>query len=320
MQEVALWQIDPDASEAAAEPLRLHESFIELEKKLEDWIEANPDLVEQGLRIVGRQVQTVAGPVDLIGRDPQGRWTIIEIKRAQPTRLALAQAIDYASALAELSNEELTRAIAAHPAKQTGQASPAMQLDESPSEREVRIILVGAGREQGLQRIVNFLAKFQLPISVVAFSVFQVAGAGHLLLRELTESEGALANAPSSMPSHESHVQTAMSHGIGDAFSSIIETATKLGLGSKSFKRCVMLAPPHNRNRALFTVWDTPDEPGKVTVWLGTEPFERAFEIPQEEVTKLLGPGEWRRLSADEVQQFVSGLKTLLSGAVEQDA
>ena len=31
MQEVALWQIDPDASEAAAEPLRLHESFIELE-------------------------------------------------------------------------------------------------------------------------------------------------------------------------------------------------------------------------------------------------------------------------------------------------
>ncbi len=60
MQEVALWQIDPDTSEAAAEPLRLHESFIELEKKLEDWIEANPDLVEQGLRIVGRQVQTVA--------------------------------------------------------------------------------------------------------------------------------------------------------------------------------------------------------------------------------------------------------------------
>ncbi len=195
-----------------------------------------------------------------------------------------------------------------------------MQLDESPSEREVRIILVGAGREQGLQRIVNFLAKFQLPISVVAFSVFQVAGAGHLLVRELTESEGAPASAPSSVPSHGSHIETAISHGIGDAFSSIIETATKLGLGSKSFKRCVMLTLPHNRNRALFTVWDTPDEPRKVTVWLGTKPFERAFEIPQEEVTKLLGPGEWRRLSVDEVQQFVSGLKTLLSGVVEQDA
>ena len=185
MKEVALWQIDTSAAAALAVPQRLHESFIELEKKLEDWIEAHPDLLEQGLQLVGRQVRTVAGPVDLIGRDPQGRWTIIEIKRAQTTRGALAQAIDYAAAIAELSNEELAQAISDYPAKRTAGEHAVTQQDHSQGDREIRIILVGVGSEDGLQQIVKFLARFQLPITIVAFSIFQVEGAGHLLVREL---------------------------------------------------------------------------------------------------------------------------------------
>jgi Holliday junction resolvase-like predicted endonuclease len=140
-------------------PQRLNESHVQLEKHLESWIEANPALLEIGLKILGRQVLTVAGRIDLLGRDPQGTWTIVEVKRGQTTRDALAQAIDYAAAISELSQEELAQTLASYPAKAAVETTPATQLEDSPGDRAIRIILTGVGADPGLQRVVNFLEK-----------------------------------------------------------------------------------------------------------------------------------------------------------------
>jgi RecB family endonuclease NucS len=48
---------------------------------LEAWIASDPTIVRPGLRIIGRQVMTRSGPIDLLAIDRSGDLVIIELKR-----------------------------------------------------------------------------------------------------------------------------------------------------------------------------------------------------------------------------------------------
>jgi endonuclease len=52
-----------------------------VEAHLQELLAANPDALEQGLRLVRREYPTDIGPVDLLCRDPAGRAVAIEVKR-----------------------------------------------------------------------------------------------------------------------------------------------------------------------------------------------------------------------------------------------
>ena len=55
-----------------------------------------------GLTLIGRQVSTDGGTLDLLGIDADGRLVVFELKRGTLTRDAGAQVRDYASDLAAL--------------------------------------------------------------------------------------------------------------------------------------------------------------------------------------------------------------------------
>lgn len=74
-KQVGIWQV------TSGGPKKLAQSQIQLEQNLEDWIERDPALLDASLTIVGRQITTDAGNLDLLGIDPQGRWFVIELKR-----------------------------------------------------------------------------------------------------------------------------------------------------------------------------------------------------------------------------------------------
>ena len=97
MQKIGVWHLSGDR------PRKLQESKIDFEQNLEEWIEADPELLQVGLTIVGKQIRVEGGRLDLLAIDPQGRWVIIEIKREQLRRETIAQIIDYASCLATMS-------------------------------------------------------------------------------------------------------------------------------------------------------------------------------------------------------------------------
>lgn len=67
---------------------------------LERWIMSDPSIVRTGLRVIGNQVRTDSGPLDILAIDESGDLVIIELKRDQLPREALAQAVDYASDVA----------------------------------------------------------------------------------------------------------------------------------------------------------------------------------------------------------------------------
>ena len=52
-----------------------------VEAHLQELLAANPDAVEPGLVLVRREHATPIGPVDLLCRDPDGGWVVIEVKR-----------------------------------------------------------------------------------------------------------------------------------------------------------------------------------------------------------------------------------------------
>src|SRR5436190_1136785 len=64
---------------------------------LEGWLASDPSIIRPGLKVIGRQVSTRSGPLDLLAIDRSGSLTVIELKRDKLPREALAQAIDYAS-------------------------------------------------------------------------------------------------------------------------------------------------------------------------------------------------------------------------------
>lgn len=69
------------------------------EENLESWIERNPAVLDEDepLVIIGRQVPTDAGPIDLLALNQNGDLVVIELKRGRTPRETIAQALDYIS-------------------------------------------------------------------------------------------------------------------------------------------------------------------------------------------------------------------------------
>jgi len=93
MKKAMTWLIDGNHS-----PSRLTPSPIGLERRLEDWVEADIGFVAEDIMLIGHQVPTSYGTVlDLLGIDAHGNLVVIELKRDQTLRETVAQGIGYAA-------------------------------------------------------------------------------------------------------------------------------------------------------------------------------------------------------------------------------
>ena len=99
MQKIQLWSVERAEGKLSATAVESVDN-TETEQDLEDLLVASPDLLMEGLTLIGRQVATAGGPLDLLGIDADGRLVVFELKRGTLTRDAVAQALDYASDLA----------------------------------------------------------------------------------------------------------------------------------------------------------------------------------------------------------------------------
>ncbi len=61
-------------------PLKIKSVTIGERDELEPILVANPDIVEEGLRIISHQQQTKTGPLDILGVDSEGTLVVIELK------------------------------------------------------------------------------------------------------------------------------------------------------------------------------------------------------------------------------------------------
>jgi hypothetical protein len=101
--KIRLWSIQRDN--------RLREfknAKLNLEERLETWIEHDIAILADNLLIIGRQIVTdFGGIIDLLCLDQKGDIVIVELKRGKTPREITAQALDYASWVKDLSQDKV---------------------------------------------------------------------------------------------------------------------------------------------------------------------------------------------------------------------
>ncbi len=107
--KMAIWRMTENG------PVALHFGSLDLERRLEDMIVADPSLTGIELLVVGQQVRTdFGGNIDVLAVDVEGRIHVLELKRDRTPRGVVAQVLDYGSWVRDLTLGEVKTIYAEH--------------------------------------------------------------------------------------------------------------------------------------------------------------------------------------------------------------
>jgi hypothetical protein len=174
--EQAIWKI-------GARLTKLNPSTIAKEIDLESYIDANSSILSSGWLIIGRQVASDVGPIDLLAVDQSGALAVIELKKQQTTRDITAQALDYAAWVENLTSDEIAGIYKRYCDRYRPQDTQ-LTLDNAFRRRfgtdlpveelnaSHRIILVASELDARTERIVRYLSRRGIEMNVLFFQVF----------------------------------------------------------------------------------------------------------------------------------------------------
>ena len=275
------------------QPRPVRRSQIGLERHFEDWIANDTTLISEGLTIVGREVSIDDGRLDLLAIDSRDRWVVIEIKSGVLDTGALTQALGYASSIARLDAGQISTKLqvnlSAPGDKGKRSAAVARQLDgeeQAGGKREIAVLLVGVGVTPGLERMMDFLGGFGVPINTVSFAVFELEGGPKLLVRERID-ERAEPPPPGSKRTVEAIRRRAVQEGVEAEFDRFVRMSEDAGLAVQPQKMSVRIAPQANLTR--FLMYACPKDGGLV-IQTGPKYFPEFFPLAEDEVLEGLGP------------------------------
>lgn len=111
---------------------------------------------------------------------------------------------------------------------------------------------------------------------------------------------------------------TADAAGVGAELRAIVATASDLGLAVRPNRGSVMIAPPTNRTRMLFTVWPQAAKAGgRLSIYRWAPAIAEFFPVIDEAVARdQLGPDGFGVLERDAVPAFIETLRSLLEPAL----
>ena len=190
--EIKTWQII-DGKLKAIDSNLIQENRTE-QYDLETWIASNPSIIGSDLIIIGRQVQTKSGPLDLLGIDKNGNLIVIELKRDRLPREALAQAIDYASDVSDWDLERISEICLKYTDKNLedvlNEQFPDISLETLSINETQRIILVGFSIDSALERMINWLSdKYSVNINAILLNYIKTQNGDELINRTSIISE-----------------------------------------------------------------------------------------------------------------------------------
>jgi hypothetical protein len=187
---IKCWEISE-----GTEPRELQIGGLRFEEHLENWLERDITMLSTDLVVVGRQVNNI----DLIAVDDEGRAVVIELKRDQVPREAIAQAIDYVSLASEwpaakiiqMAEEYFSRAdwLDFGSLDDAFLARFGKNLEDVSLNSSQRIILVGVRMEVGVERMVEWLSENGVDINIALFTFHELEEGHYILARTFAISE-----------------------------------------------------------------------------------------------------------------------------------
>ncbi|WP_277375692.1 endonuclease NucS domain-containing protein [Paenibacillus polymyxa] len=168
--ELGIWKIN-----GAVE--KIHFSSMEIERKLEDVITHDISIIDPSLLLIGRQINTAFGKfIDILAMNSEGNLVIIELKRNKTPREVVAQTLDYASWVQQLNYTDIIEIYSErNPGKQLEQDFvDYFQNDLPETLNELhQLIIVSAELDPAIERIINYLTNFGVPINALFFHYFK---------------------------------------------------------------------------------------------------------------------------------------------------
>ena len=167
----AIWKV-------GSQPARLSTTTLLNEQQLEDMIVSAPQILSGEWMLIGRQEQTgLGGRIDLLAIAPDASLVLIELKRNKTPREIVAQALDYASWVEQLTADQIAQIYQRFSnGKNLDEAFKqhfGAELDEETLNESHQIILVAAELDDSTERIITYLNARDIAINVLFFQVFQ---------------------------------------------------------------------------------------------------------------------------------------------------
>lgn len=167
----AIWKV-------GAQPSPLTTTTLLNEQQLEDMIISAPQILSSEWMLLGRQEQTgLGGRIDLLAIAPDASLVLIELKRNRTPREIVAQALDYASWVEQLTADKIVQIYQRF--SKGGNLGESFkqhfgaELDEETLNESHQIILVAAELDDSTERIITYLNARDIAINVLFFQVFQ---------------------------------------------------------------------------------------------------------------------------------------------------
>lgn len=169
--EIGIWRL-------GKEPQRLASSSLVLESKLEDTLARDISVLAPDLMLVGRQVPTNHGKfVDILALGSDGKVTVVELKRDKTPREVVAQLLDYASWVQELSYEDIASIYSANNEGRKLEEGFADAFGGSLPEEinsAHELLIVATELDAATERIIAYLTdNYGVPLNAVFFRCFK---------------------------------------------------------------------------------------------------------------------------------------------------
>jgi Holliday junction resolvase-like predicted endonuclease len=170
VQSIRLWKIDNNSLQ------ELSRTKLDLEDKLEEWIAQDVSLISSNIMLIGRQVATQGGSIDLLGMEENGDLVIIELKRDKTPRDITAQVLDYASSVKNFTADQIenlaNKYLGGIGFEATYQKKFGNNLPESINEHH-KMYIIGSEIDSSSQRIIKYLSDEGLDINALTFNYFK---------------------------------------------------------------------------------------------------------------------------------------------------
>lgn len=186
--DIRIWQVSQSNGKDLQE---IQKSQLDLEQRLENWIEEDISIISSGYLIIGRQILTSYGKIiDLLAMDSQGDLIIIELKKDKTPRDVVAQTLDYASWVKRLSAEQVIGIADDYFSRIEKETLDEVFFQKFqtnlPSELNINhsMLIVASIIDESTERIVAYLSEeYGVRLNVLEFSYFTDATGKEFLSR-----------------------------------------------------------------------------------------------------------------------------------------
>ncbi len=172
--KIRLWEVS-----SGQQPIEITSDEISLEEHLEDWLEQDIRMLDPGLLVIGRQVETdFNGLIDLLCLDSAGDIVVVELKKGRTPREVTAQTLDYAAWAAKLTRAEIEEKANSYFGKVSSTLQEKFQArfgaEDLPDtlNGQHRSIIVAESMDESTERIVEYLSSKSVPINVATVQHF----------------------------------------------------------------------------------------------------------------------------------------------------